>query len=197
METNIDLKKIWNTQKIETPKVEILYTKANKLKSRSFLRLIVVNITLLLTITFIGFIWYYYQPELITTKIGIILTILALIIFLLPFNKQFSLFTKKKKTEHNSKEYLQKLIKLKEIQVYQQTTMLSIYFIILSLGIGLYLFEYVSKMTTTWGIITYTLTIIWFAVSWFYLRPKAITKQNAKLNNLLVEFKKLNNQLNE
>jgi hypothetical protein len=196
METNIDLRKIWNQQNIETPKVKILYTKANKLKRRSFLKLILVNITLLLTITFIGFIWYYYQPELVTTKIGIILTILAMIIFLLPFNKQFSLLTKNK-TEPNSKEYLQQLIKLKEIQVYQQTTMLSIYFIILSLGIGLYIFEYVSKMTITWGIITYAITILWFAINWFYLRPKAITKQNAKLNKLLIEFEKLNNQMND
>ena len=196
METNIDFKKIWNKQKVETPKMEILYTKANKLKSRSFLRLILVNITLILTITFIGFIWYYYQPELITTKIGVILTILAMIIFLLPFNKQFSLLTKNK-TEPNSKEYLQQLIKLKEMQAYQQTKMLSIYFIILSLGIGLYMFEYVSKMTITWGIIAYSIIILWFAINWFYLRPKVITKQNAKLNNLLVEFEKLNNQMND
>ncbi|PKG43449.1 hypothetical protein [Psychroflexus sp. MES1-P1E] len=196
METDIDLKKIWNTQKIETPKVEILYTKANKLKSRSFLKLILVSITLLLTIAFIGFIWYYYQPELVTTKIGIILTMLAMLIFLLPFNKQFSLLTKNK-TEPNSKEYLQQLIKLKEMQVYQQTTMLSIYFILLALGIGLYMYEYVSKMTITWGIITYAITIFWFAINWFYVRPKAITKQNAKLNKLLGEFEKLNNQMND
>jgi membrane protein YdbS with pleckstrin-like domain len=196
METNIDLKKIWNTQKIETPKVEILYAKANKLKSRSFLKLIVVNITLLLTITFIGFIWYYYQPELVTTKIGIILTILAMLIFLLPYNKQFSLLSKTK-TEPNSKEYLQQLIKLKEKQTFQQTTMLSIYFILLALGIGLYMFEYVSKMTITWGIITYAITILWFAINWFYVRPKTITKQNAKLNKLLGEFEKLNNQMND
>jgi predicted signal transduction protein with EAL and GGDEF domain len=196
METNIDLKKIWNQQKLETPKVEVLYAKANKLKSRSFLKLIVVNITLLLTITFIGFIWYYYQPELITTKIGIILTILAMIIFLLPYYKQSSLLSKTK-TEPNSKEYLQQLIKLKEKQTFQQTTMLSIYFIIFSLGIGLYLFEYVSRMTITWGIITYAITILWFAINWFYIRPKAITKQNAKLNKLLVEFEKLNNQMIE
>jgi len=196
METNIDLKKIWNKQKIETPKVEILYAKANKLKSRSFLKLIVVNITLLLTITFIGFIWYYYQPKLVTTKIGIILTILAMIIFLLPYNKQFSLLSKTK-TEPNSKEYLQQLIKLKEKQTFQQTTMLNIYFLIFSLGIGLYLFEYVSIMTITWGIITYAITILWFTINWFYLRPKTITKQNAKLNKLLVEFDKLNNQMIE
>jgi len=196
METNIDLKKIWNKQKIKTPKVEILYAKANKLKSRNFLKLIVVNITLLLTITFIGFIWYYYQPEFVTTKIGIILTILAMIIFVLPYNKQFSLLSKTK-TEPNSKEYIQQLIKLKEKQTFQQTTMLSIYFIILSLGIGLYLFEYVSRMTITWGIITYAITILWIAINWFYLRPKIITKQNAKLNKLLVEFEKLNNQMIE
>lgn len=196
METNIDLKKIWNKQKIETPKVEILYAKANKLKSRNFLKLIVVNITLLLTITFIGFIWYYYQPEFVTTKIGIILTILAMVIFVLPYNKQFSLLSKTK-TEPNSKEYLQQLIKLKEKQTFQQTTMLSVYFIILSLGIGLYLFEYVSRMTITWGIITYAITILWIAINWFYLRPKIITKQNAKLNKLLVKFEKLNNQIIE
>jgi hypothetical protein len=196
METNIDFKKIWNTQKIKTPKVEILYAKANKLKSRSFLKLIVVNITLLLTITFIGFIWYYYQPELVTTKIGIIFTILAMLIFLLPYNKQFSLLSKTK-TEPNSKEYLQQLIKLKEKQTFQQTTMLSIYFILLALGIGLYMFEYVSKMTITWGIITYAITILWFAINWFYVRPKTITKQNAKLNKLLGEFEKLNNQMND
>lgn len=194
METNIDLKKIWNTQKIETPNVEILYNKANKLKSRSFLKLVVVNIALLLTIIFFGFIWYNYQPELITTKIGIILTMLAMLIFLLPFNKQFSLL-KKNNTEPNSKEYLQQLIKLKEMQVYQQTTMLSVYFILLALGVGLYIFEYVSKMTITWGIITYAITTFWFAINWFYLRPKAITKQNAKHNTLLAEFEKLNNQM--
>jgi hypothetical protein len=195
METNIDFKKIWNTKKIETPNVEILYTKVNKLKSRSFLKLIVVNIALLLTIIFFGFIWYYYQPELVTTKIGIILMMLAILIFLLPFNKQSSILMKNK-TESNSKEYLQQLIKLKELQVYQQTTILSVYFILLALGIGLYMFEYVSKMTITWGIITYAITTFWVAINWFYLRPKAITKQNAKLNKLLVEFEKLNNQMN-
>jgi len=194
METNIDLKEIWNTQKIETPKVEILYAKANKMKSRNFLTLIMVNITLLLTLTFISFIWYYYQPNFVTTKIGMIFIILAMIIFVLPYNKQFSLFSKTQ-TEPNSKEYIQQLIKLKEKQTFQQTTMLSIYFIILSLGIGLYLFEYASRMTITRGIITYAITILWIAINWFYLRPKIITKQNAKLNKLLVDFEKLKNQM--
>lgn len=194
MENNIDLKKIWNQQNVETPKMETLYAKANKLKRKNFLKLILINITFLLTIIFIGFIWYYYQPKLVTTKIGIILTILAMIIFILPFNRQFSLLTKNK-TGLNSKEYLQQLIKLKEKQMFQQTTMLNIYFITLSLGIGLYIFEYTSKMTITQQLITYTILIIWIAINWFYLRPKSITKQNKKINDLLVEFKRLNHQM--
>lgn len=196
METNIDFKKIWNKQKIKTPKVEVLYAKANKLKKRSFLKLILVNIIVLLTCAFIGFIWYYYQPELVTTKIGIVLTILAMIIFIFPYNKQFSLLSKTK-TEPNSKEYLQQLIKLKEKQTFQQTTILSVYFIILSLGIGLYIFEYVSRMSITWIITSYTITLLWIAINWFYLRPKTIRKQNAKINTLLVEFEKLNHQIIE
>src|SRR5690554_1485654 len=126
METNIDLKKIWSLQEVETPKVELLYNKANKLKSRSLLKLIAVNVALVITISFIGFIWYYFQPELVTTKIGIVITILAMIVFLLPYNKQFTSLSKNT-TEPNSKEYLQQLIKLKEKQKFQQTTMLSAY----------------------------------------------------------------------
>jgi len=194
METNIDFRKIWNKQNIETPEVEILYNKAKKLKSRRLLNLIAVNITLILTTTYIGFIWYYSQPDLASTKIGIILIISSMIIFALPYNKQFRLLAKNK-TEPNSKEYLQKLTKLKEKEKFQQTTMLSAYFLILSLGIGLYLFEYVSKMTITWGIICYAFTILSIAINWFYLRPKVITKRNTKLNKLIVEFEKINDQM--
>ena len=67
----------------------------------------------------------------------------------------------------------------------------------LSIGIGLYLFEYVSKMTLTWGVITTAITALWFAINWFYFRPRVIKKKNAKLNKLLIEFEKLNNQMND
>jgi len=194
MSNDIDFKKIWDKQEVKIPEVKDLYSKAKRFKRNHFHKLIMVNILLLVTSISIVFIWYYYQPELVTTKIGIILTILAMIVFLLPYNKQLSILSKYK-TEPNNKEYLQQLIELKEKQKFQQTTMLSIYFIALSLGIGLYLFEYVLKMTITWGIITYITTILWFAINWFYLRPKAITKQNTELNKLLVAFEKLNNQM--
>ncbi len=194
MDTNIDFKKIWTSQEKDIPKVHELFIDVDKLKRNNLLKLIIVNLTLLLTIVCIGFIWYYYRPELITTKIGISLCILAMIIFLVPYNSQWSLLSTQR-TEPNSKDYLQNLIQLKEKQLFQQTTMLSTYFMMLSLGLGLYLFEYISKMTITLAVAVSVITVLWFAINWFYLRPKIIKKQNTKLNKLLDEFKSLNDQM--
>ncbi len=194
MESNNDLKKIWNKQKIARPKVEVLYAQAKRLKRRGFLKLIAVNLTSLLSIIFIGSIGYYYQPEIVTTKIGIILTILAMVIFILSYNKQFSVLADNT-IEPNNKEYLQQLIKLKEMQIIQQTSTLNIYFILLSLGIGLYLFEHVLKMPIILGVIIYATVTIWFAICWIYLRPKVIEKEDNKINQLIDKFKKVHNQL--
>tara|TARA_R110002051_G_scaffold63132_1_gene114889 strand:- start:10226 stop:10816 length:591 start_codon:yes stop_codon:yes gene_type:complete len=194
MNTNIDFKKIWNKKEMDIPKIEELFIKVDKLKRDNILKLIIVNVTLFLTITFMGVIWYYFQPELITTKIGITLCILAMIIFLLPYNSQLFLLSKNK-TEPSIKDCLKNLIELKEKQVFQQTTMLSVYFIMLSLGIGLYLFEYVSKMSISLGIIVSIVTLLWLLLNWIYFRPKIIKKQNTKLHKLLEGFRSLNNQM--
>lgn len=194
MNNNIDLKQIWNTQEIETPKVKDLYHKANRYKRKALQKLIIVNVLCIITSIVIGAIWYYYQPKLVTTKIGIILAILAMGIFIAAYNGMFSLLSKKS-IEFNSKEYLEQLIKLNKKQLFQQTTMMSTYFILLSLGIALYLFEYVSKMTIVWGMFAYGMTTLWIAFNWFYLRPIIIKKQAFKINELLLKFKELSNQI--
>jgi len=194
MNNDIDFKKIWNKQEIEISELKDLYNKANRFKRNHLYKIIAANILLLLTSISIALIWYYYQPELLTTKIGIILVILAMLIYLITYNTVLPLLLKNS-IEDNSKEFLQQLIRLKEKQLFQQTTMLSIYFIILSLGIGLYLFEYVSRMTIVWGIIAYGLTLLWIAINWFYLRPKTIKKQQEKTNKLISKFRELDEQL--
>jgi hypothetical protein len=58
----------------EPNKEDLLSSKINKSKIQ-FKRLIITNLNY--NFSFI-FIWVYYQPQMITTKIGIILTILAM-----------------------------------------------------------------------------------------------------------------------
>lgn len=196
MATNIDFKNIWKQQTSNKPNMEELLGKLKKFRNHNLRRLILTNIGLIATSLFILFIWYWYQPEMITTKIGIIMVILAMVIFLFAYNKMFMVFYKIDQTQSNN-EYLQSLYIVKSKQKFMQTTILNLYFIMLFLGIVLYMYEYTSRMTLGSGILAYTITFAWIAFNWFYLRPKAIKKQQGKLDELINKFEEINNQLKE
>ncbi|OCB77894.1 hypothetical protein [Flavobacterium crassostreae] len=196
MNSNINFNELWAKQKTGEPNKEELLSKINTFKKSNLKRLIITNLLLIITSLFIIFIWMYYQPQMITTKIGIILTILAMVIFVIAYNQSFALFRKATNTQNNS-EYLKNLIAIKAKQQFMQTTMLNLYFVLLSTGIGLYMYEYTQLMTAFWGIFAYGITSIWILFNWFYLRPKQIKKLQSKLNEIIGKFEMLNEQLDE
>lgn len=196
MNTNIDLKNLWNMQEVAIPDTKELFDKTNEFKKKSFRKLLLANITLLLTTAFILFIWYHYKPELITSKIGIVCIIFAMFLYLFVYN-QMATFLKSNNYEMDTLHYLQQLLKLKAKQLFLQTTILNVYFILLSLGICLYMYEYTCRMTMLWAIVTYGVTLLWIALNWFVFRPITIRKQQKKLNELIEKFEKINNQLKQ
>lgn len=196
MATNIDFKDLWKQQTSEKPSIEELLGRLKKFKNENLRKLLITNILLIITCLFIGFIWYYYEPRLITTKIGIVLVILAMVIFLFAYNKLLSPIYKLDNTQTNT-EYLHSLYSLKNKHKFIQTTMLNLYFIMLFAGISLYMYEYVSKMKMIYGISAYLLTFLWIAFNWFYLRPRIIKKQQAKINGLINKFEEMNDQLKD
>lgn len=143
------------------------------MKQSNLRKLVFTNILLIATSIFIISIWIHYQPQFLTTKIGIILTILAMAVFLFAYNNSYSLFKSDKNSQSNS-EYLKDLLSIKAKQKFMTTTMLNLYFILLSTGIGLYMYEYTSRMKPVWGLVTYGITFIWILFNWLYLRPKQI-----------------------
>jgi hypothetical protein len=196
MNSNINFNELWAKQKTGEPNKEDLLSKINKFKKSNLKRLIITNLLLIITSFFIIFIWVYYQPQMITTKIGIILTILAMVIFVIAYNQSFALFRKITNTQSNS-EYLKELLAIKAKQQFMQTTMLNLYFVLLSTGIGLYMYEYTQLMTAFWVIFTYGITSIWILFNWFYLRPKQIKNQQSKLDEIISKFEMLIEQLDE
>ena len=133
---------------------------------------------------------------MLTTKIGIVLVIVAMVIFLTAYNQLFMNFYRLDNNMTNS-EYLQSLYLLKNKQKFMQTTMLNLYFILLFVGICLYMYEYTSRMEVLYAVTTYAVTLAWIAINWFYLRPKTIKKQQAKINGLIDKFEEINNQLKD
>ena len=196
MNPNINFNELWAKQKTGEPDIEDLLSKMNTFKKSNLKKIIITNLLLITTSLFIILIWVYFQPQMITTKIGIIVTILAMAIFVIGYNQSFVLFRKQTNTLSTA-EYLKDLLAIKAQQEFMQTTMLNLYFVLLSTGIGLYMFEYTVRMTAFWGIVAYGITSIWILFNWFYLRPKQIKKQQSKLDEIIGKFEELHEQLTQ
>ncbi len=194
MKDNIDFKQYWNKQKIESPAPEELIKKANEFKRKTRFKLIVANLVLLTVCMVISFVWFYYQPVFLTTKLGIVLCIIAMLVYL-AFHNTIAPLLLSHSLELDAKTQLIQLLTLKEKQRFQQTTLLNVYFILLSLGIGLYMYEYVVRMTLPWAIFSYGIVLFWISINAFYFRPKTIKKQQIQLNQLIAQLKDLNAQL--
>jgi amino acid permease len=196
MEDNIDFKGLWAKQAVGLPDADDLFLKLHHLKKSNLKKLVLTNLVLIATSVFIVYIWYYFQPQFISTKIGIVLTILAMVVYLFAYNQLLPSF-RKTTTDLSNQEYLQTLMKIRTKQEFLQTKMLHVYFIMLSIGICLYMIEYASMMPPVWAIVTYGLTLFWMGFCWFYLHPRTVKKQQAKLNELISKMEALTQQLNK
>jgi len=193
MNNDTELNELWSKQTTKLPQMDELLLKFAQIKNKNLTKLIVVNILMFATIAFIIFIWLYFEPKLITTKIGIVLTLLGIIVYLFVYNQLIPYLRKINENQSNS-EFLKAVIKLKEQQKFLQTRMLQIYFVTLTVGICLYLYEYVSLMPFPWSILAYVVTLVWIGFNWFYLRPRVIGKERDKLDGIIKKFENISRQ---
>ena len=196
MEPNIDLKNIWKQHSSEQPDKTELLSKLKRYKKANLRKIALTNIALLLTCGFIIFVWIYFQPQYISTKIGIILCVLGMLLYLWFYNRLTRCLKTIDSTD-STHDYVQNLQALVVKQKFMQTTMLSLYFAMLSIGLCLYFFEYTTMMTLFWGCFTYIVTLGWLAFNWFYFRPRVIKKERGKLDALIQTFKSINTQWQE
>lgn len=191
---NIDFNDLWKKQTVNQSNMEDLLARLKQFKKTSLRALWKINILLAATTAFMIFVWCHYQPQFVSTKIGIILGILAMAMYVGVYNGLLNTYKNIDSTQTNH-EYLQQLILIRKKQQYMQSTILSWYFVLLLAGICLYMYEYVSRMTVFYALITYGVTLLWIAFNWFYIRPKQIKKQESKINALIGKFEEINNQL--
>ena len=192
----MDLKEIWQKHESQTPDMKMIIRRAEKYKSKNRLNLILFNMIAVFTVIWILFVWYYYQPAYLTTKIGIILMSVAIAWFVSVYNQLIPLIFKVS-LEMDCRQYLNQLQKIEEKKQFIQSGAIGIYFILLGLALSLYSVEYVLKMPTLTRTIYCFAMASWIAFSWFYLRPEIIRKQNTKMKELIDEFKKIEGQIND
>jgi hypothetical protein len=194
MNSNINFKELWGKQTSLTPNPDNLISEIKKIKRSNLIKLLWTNLFLISTSVFVILVWVFFKPQFISTKIGLITIVLAIIVFLLAYNKIYVLFVTVRNAQSNN-DYLKELLIIKGKQKFLETTLLNLYFTMLSAGVGLYMYEYTCRMKPIWGLITYGVTTIWILVNWFYLRPKQIKVQKEKLDRIIKKFEGLSNQL--
>ena len=194
--TEINFKDIWQSQRPEPSDASAIIAKARQLKRKTILRIVLGNALLLATMVLIIAVVVYYEPQMLTTKIGTLLVVTALVMQIVASSKIIPLLTTSNPGQSNS-EYLQQLLLLKKKQFFLETTIMSLYFIFLSIGLGLYMIEYSMKLSTGGIALYYGLTALWIAFAWFYLRPKTIRKQRQKLNDVISQLENVESQFSE
>ncbi len=196
MENKLNLKELWNTQPVPDADKSDLLKKVEKHKAAGLKKIFLLNGLLFATIVFVVLIWIYFKPQLLTTKIGIVLSILPMIIALVFQNRMIPLYKKTDENQSNA-DYLENLVKIKNKESTIQTTIMNVYFILLSAGIGLYMYEYTALMPLVWGIFSYSIVVLWFGFNWFVLRPKVIKKKRHKIDSLIGQLEKIKSGLSD
>ena len=189
-----DLKELWGAQQAVMHDISEVLGQASKVKSKARRKLVLGNILLIVTAIFIAWIWVKFQPQMVTTKVGIVLVIAAIAMYVVASTSALQ-FLFRSNPGTDSAHYLSQLIELRHKQEFLQKTMITLYFILLSSGIGLYMIEYALMMGWQGGTIAYAVTMAWIAFNWFYIRPRTARKQMASLNDVIRQLEAINKQL--
>lgn len=187
---------IWQRQKTVVPNPEAVVEKARNVQRSVRRKILLGNITLAFTLVFIIAIVAYYKPEMATTKMGTLLVAIGIVMQIVASGGMFPL-VRKTESAQSVAGYLAQMLLVRKKQAFLQTTIMGLYFVLLTLGIFLYLYEYTIRMSATGMLLTYGLTGLWFAFAWFYLRPRTIKKQQRQLNDIIRNLEGISRQLSE
>lgn len=190
----IDFKQLWRQQPTpETPYAGEIIGRANAFKRKFRNKLIAGNVLLLATSVFIVWVILHFEPEYATTKIGALLVVSAIVLYVIYSGKMLSL-VKAVNPDEDLQHGIASLVALKKKQAFIHTTVTNLYFGLLSVGIFLYMIEYASRMSGIMAVTVYGLTTIWFAFNWFYMRVKTMKRQGQHIDDVLQALLSLQKQ---
>ena len=190
-----DIKSLWQTQSpVQVPDVNAIIKAANKSRRQIILKNTLGLITLGGTVVFIAYIGIAADFKYITTKLGIVVTIIAIIGAMVLNSQMLKLLLSAADSSLNNHAYLQQLIRYRNKQRFFQTTGIGIYYVLLTMGLMLYLYEFYAR-NPMFGLKAYAATLLWIAFAWFYIRPRTIKKQESKINELIEQIESISGQL--
>jgi hypothetical protein len=192
-----ELKSAW---KKETPPAALQYEEAKKRadhyrSSHVRKRLLSIGMLSAVIVVFV-LILLNYEAKYITTPLGLLLAGMAIVCAIGWETVLIQFLMKPIDMQADSKTFLTYWQTYQKRVEWAQKTGISLYFILLSLGLALYLFEFANR-DWRYGVFFYLVTGAWILFNWFYFRPRVIKKQNQKTRALMEDAERLASQLEE
>jgi hypothetical protein len=195
MDNQIDLKGLWARQPaVEAPDMAELVAAAGRVKRTMRLRLVLTNVCLVATIGWVGYVGLHYRFRLATTRIGIVLTLLSVVFYVVASNGLLSGPLRADPEEDNA-AFLKHLLLIRRRQERLQGVLMNLYFALLTVGVGLYVVEFLVGMRLVWAVVAGGVTFGWILFSWFYLRPRTARKQLVPLKEVIGRLEGMNGQV--
>lgn len=181
---------LWKKQAVPAANPAEIRKRIGAFRRSSLWKVLFLNAVLVLTVAFLIFVWVHFQPRLLTTKIGILVGILPMGMVVLSHRKLLSLYRALDAKQPNT-DYLDHLLRLKEREHFLQTRVMNLYFVLLPLGLMLYMYEYTLGMSVAFRVAAYVALLLWVAVNWFVLRPRIVGRRRRKMDALIGEVKRI------
>lgn len=197
MNTENQFENLWRQQAIGSmPVKETLTEKADAITKKARFDMGMATLLLLISIPVIIGVTAWSQAVTTATFVGTGLSILAIFIFIVSSNSFIQFLFTSASESADSHQYLKRMYYLKSKQLFLQKMVMPGYFILLTLGILLYMTEWLAEASLQRKFLWYGGTMAWVLFNWFYLR-RINSKKNAALSALVAQLEKLNVQLKE
>ena len=192
-----DIKNLWQNQPgLTMPDVEAIKKAANKNRRQLVIKNAAGILALTGTVIFMAYGAATWQFQYITTKLGMGLIVIGIIGAIVLGSQMLQLILAPVDDTVNNQAYLQQLIQYRNKMRFFQTKGMYAYYFLLTTGFMLYLYEFYAR-NHMFGLKAYAITLGWIAFTWFYIKPRAIKKQEKKINDLIIQIESISKQLEQ
>lgn len=186
---------IWKQQKeAVVPDATVIIDKANKEKKVLSKKIILQVILLLITVPVIIWVLVTNPFQESTTFLGVAIVLIDIIGFSILRLYQVNWLTKIDFTAI-PKTVVDQLEKYYSFQKVMSSKIITGYFLLLNLGLGLYFIEVMAPMPTYAIVLSLTVYVAWIAFSYFVLGKKQKEKEFERINNLIKKMKAIEEEL--
>lgn len=185
-----NIKNIWQHQGAESdiPDASLIIQKTEKMRRKLIVKHTVGIVVLLLTFIYISTFLFAYDFALPTTYVGIMVVLVSIVLGVIFQSQLIGIMLPKSDLTADAQGHLQQTLIYKSRLKYFQKKGISIYYILLSIGFGLYIYEFAYR-DMTFGIIAFLITMSWVLFSWFYLRKRSIKRISGKIDEQIQSLK--------